>query len=520
MKIMNRLKIFSLLLLVSCIAFSCDDDDNDNNGEVALLSFGPAGVQHGETIKFIGNNLDEVTAIVLAPNIEIPSSSFVSQTSELIEITVPQEAEAGKLLLKTSQGDIETKTELSFDVDVEIASVTGEAKPGTNITITGSKLNWIEEIVFPTDLVVTEFVSQSMTEVVVTVPMEAETGFITFNTGGTDPLSFSSESELVVSLPQVTSIEPSSARHTDVITLTGENLDLVQSIIFGADKTVSSFESQTATAIEVAVPAGAEKGKLTLTQASPVDVETEQELTIILPKGSSVAPRPAVPGTDNITITGTDLDLVAKLTLAGTTAPIDVLAADFISQSATQIVLALPADADNGGISYTTIHGYSNILGVSVVLPGSGPPPLTITVFDESVMYSGGNWSWGNVTESGSTEQAYAGTKSWKHTNTGGDGGASVGGMSGVNASSLGTFKFALYGGPGTDNKQVAAILNDNWGNYNSVIIKEGKWTEFSIPLTSYPGVDKSNITRWIFKMEGASAGQYFYVDYVGFDPN
>jgi hypothetical protein len=518
MKKIFSLKAIYLMCMIASLGIvaSCDNDD-EGSGEVTLLSFGPAGVQHGETIKFIGTNLDKVTAVVLPPGIEISSSSFTSQSDGLIELVIPDAAEAGKLKLITPSGEIETKTELSFDVDVEITSITPEAKPGTNITISGSKVNWIEEVIFTDGLSVTEFVSKSLTEVVVTVPMEAQTGLIGFITGGTDPLSFNSEEELIVTLPAVTSMT-ASAKHLDNITLTGTNLDLVTSIILGGNKTVTEFVSQSETEIVLTVPAGTLKGKLRLKQASPVDVVTTQELTIILPAATSLTPQPAVPGTDDITINGTNLDLVAKLRLAGKNGVIEVLAAAFSTHTATQIVLALPADADNGGVSYTTIHDYTSTLGVNVTIPGAGPAPLALTLYDDQIFFGGGNWSWGGSADTGSTEQAYSGTKSWKHTNTGSDGGASVGGMSGADATGKTVFKFSLYGGPGTDNKQVAAILNDTWGNYIAVTLKEGQWTEYSIPVTSYPSVSLASITRWIFKCEGATAGQYFYVDRVGFD--
>lgn len=520
MKTTLKLKILWLacLFIASGIISSCDTEELDD-APVKLMSFGPSGVKHGETIKFIGTNLTKVTAIVLPSSVEIPASAFTSQSKGLIELVIPNEAEAGIVVLKTPDGDIETKTPLSFDVDVEITSITAEAKPGTNITISGDKVNWIEEVVFSDDMAVTEFVSKSLSEVVVTVPMEAETGFLIFKTGGTDPLSFASESELIVTLPAVTSISPMSIRHTDDLTLTGTDLDLVTAIVFAGDKVVADFVSQTETEIVVTVPVGSMKGKITLTQASPVDVVTSDELTIILPAGTSLSPQPAVPGTDNITIAGTNLDLVSKLTLAGEAGAVEVLAETFTTHTATEIAFALPAGATDGGVSYTTIHDYSGLLGVNVILPGDGPPPLAITLFDDQIFFGGGNWSWGNTTDAASTEQFYSGTKSWKHTNTGTDGGASVGGMTGVDASGQGVLKFSLYGGPGTDGKQVAAILNDNWGNYNSVVLQEGQWTEYSILLTSYPDITLNNVTRWIFKLEGAIAGDYLYIDRVGFDP-
>ncbi len=103
---------------------------------------------------------------------------------------MPDAAIAGKVVLKTAVGDITSKTVLSFAVPVTIVSVTKEARPGANVTIAGSKLNWVEKVVFgdSKDTVIT-FVSQSLTELVVQVPTNAKTGKLVLLTGGTEPLA-------------------------------------------------------------------------------------------------------------------------------------------------------------------------------------------------------------------------------------------------------------------------------------------------------------------------------------------
>jgi hypothetical protein len=515
---MRGLLATTIILLMGSSFFSSCNDEEEKNTKIVLNSFGPAGVKHGDMIKFIGLNLDKVTSIVL-PGVEVNANEFATRSSNLIELTVPQSAEAGKVILKTPEGDIETKTPLDFEVPVVISSITPEARPGANISIKGTLVNWIEEVTFSDEIVVTEFVSKTLNEVVVKVPIEAQTGFLIFGTGGTEPLSFASDEELIVTLPAVTSINPEAVRHTSNLSITGTDLDLVTSIVFQGDLTVTNFVSQSSTEIVVAVPAGALKGRLTLKQASPVDVVTTQELKIILPIGTAVAPKPAVPGTDNITITGTDLDLVAELTLPS--AP-TIPATSFISQSTTQIVLAVPVGAKSGGIAYKTIHGYSNNLGVSLIIPAPGPTPLAITLYDETMAPGGGDWSWDAVSsDPASTEQFYSGDVSWKYeTNNGG--GASSGGMNPVDVSGQGVFVFSLYGGPGTEGAQVAAILGDDsgdeWGSYNTVTLKEGKWTEYRIPLTSYATVNLTQVKRWILKVEGITSST-IYVDRVGFDP-
>lgn len=320
-----------------------------------------------------------------------------------------------------------------------------------------------------------------------------------------------------MTLPAVTSLSPEAIRHTSNLTIAGTNLDLITEIVFFDNISVQAedFVSQSETEIVVSVPATVEKGTIMLKQRSPIDIITAQELEIILPVGTEISPTPAIPGTDNVTIIGTDLDLVGAVKLPGIDDPI--ASSSFVSQSATQIVFSVPEGAASGGISYTTIHGYSNNLGVVLIIPSEGPRPLAITMFDETIEYGGGNWSWSGTSDIASGEQFYSGNVSWKFVTTEG-GGASTGGMSGINASSLGSFVFSLYGGPGTNGAQVAVILNDNWGNYNAVTLVEGQWTEYRLDFSLYPDIDFSNITRWIFKVEGITSST-IYVDRVGFDP-
>src|SRR6187431_78505 len=141
-----RIKALAMLLIVAGLVgyvSSCKEEE-EPSGDVALLSFGPAGVHHGDEITFFGVNLDKVSEIVFEPGVAVPKSAFASVASDRINIIVPDAAEAGKVTLKTPNGDIESKTILNFEVPVVLTSITEEAKPGTNITIKGDKLNWIE----------------------------------------------------------------------------------------------------------------------------------------------------------------------------------------------------------------------------------------------------------------------------------------------------------------------------------------------------------------------------------------
>src|SRR5688500_11723733 len=104
--------LLSLLCLFMSVAVltSCEKDDADSSSDqVALLSFGPTGAKHGDTLRFIGTRMDAVTAIQLTGAL-VPQASFIKQTPDGIWIIVPKETARGPVMLKTAGGDIVSKT--------------------------------------------------------------------------------------------------------------------------------------------------------------------------------------------------------------------------------------------------------------------------------------------------------------------------------------------------------------------------------------------------------------------------
>ena len=287
MKSLYNFKLLLLLCLLTSFGFltSCEEDTENtpNGGQVTLLSFGPTGAKHGEEIKFVGYNLNKVESIEL-PGVSVAKANFVEQTSDLIRLIVPEEATEGRVTLKVNGSeDVVSKTILSFEVPVTIASVPGVAKPGTNLTITGSKLNWVKGIIFgeSRDTIKT-FVSQSLNELVVQVPMNVKSGILKFLTGGTEPMVIEAENELKITLPAVTGLSPTPvARETD-LTITGTNLDLTRGILFkGITNEVTDFVSKTPTQLVVKVPKEAARGAITLVAYSGVMVESQQLIQIV-----------------------------------------------------------------------------------------------------------------------------------------------------------------------------------------------------------------------------------------------
>ena len=513
----KHLPAFALIALVLCTGIflsSCNEDEDKGSKQTELFSFGPAGVKHGEAIKFIGRNLDQVSSIVLAPGIEISADQFVTQTSDLIEILIPQAAEAGKVILKTSSGEIETKTALSFEVPVVITSVTNEARPGANISIQGELVNWIEEVEFTDGIVVTEFVSKSVDEVVVTVPMEAKTGFLIFRSGGTEPLEFDSEGELVVTLPTVSSLSPPSIRHALNLSITGTDLDLVTALKFTGSATIpmNNFVSQSATQIVVTVPATTTVGKLTLTVPSGEQVVTDQTLTIILPIVTALSPSNTAdhnPGT-TLTMTGTDLDLVDKIAFPGAATPVTNFTT---SPAGDQIQVVIPDGAKGGSLVVTTKHGFS----VPVTIPFGNQLQLAKVIFDEAIrspFAGGGGWN-ATSEDFANTENPRVGTISVKATFGGDWGGASqFGSWGNPPLSTAGTayFAFSIYGGPGTEGKVINVNIKDTSDAIVQVTIEEGEWKDVQIALSDIN--NPPQITEVWFQDRGWSGT--VFIDHVG----
>ena len=280
------------LLVIVCVSlslliFSCTKDKGSaSDSQVVLNSFGPTGSKIGDTLRFIGNNLQKVTQIKFtgdSAKATIDQKDFKEQTNTEIKVIVPSGAERGKVTLKSPEGNIVTKTPLDLSVTSTITSMTKVARHGENVTFTGNYLNWVSRVTFEGSAPVTHFVTQSMTQLVVAIPADAKTGVLSVFYAGTDSMEIKTVDTLTILMPQITNMNPNPVDTAVNLTITGSNLDLVSSIQFmNVQEAVTSFVSQTATQLLVRVPYGAIKGKLTFgVKNSTLTVQSPVELGII-----------------------------------------------------------------------------------------------------------------------------------------------------------------------------------------------------------------------------------------------
>lgn len=372
-----NIKTLTLIGLVSALMFvsnSCSKNESGSS-QVVLNSFGPGAIMRGQQLKFIGNNLDKVTAVVLPDNIEV--TTFVTKTSTSLVINVPDATVDGIVTLKTPQGDIETKTGLVVLEPITIASIApATARPGTTIKIQGTYLNLVASVTFGANktVVKADFVSQSPSEIDVIVPNDAQTAKIALADAQTIPNVIQSKDPFIVTTPVAATLAPTTVKAGTNLTITGTDLDLTKDVNFiGGTRVVSTdFVSQSATQIVVIVPADAKDGQLTLRPLSEVQVPTSA-ITLVAPTVSAVAPNPGKNG-GTISVTGTDLDLVSQVTFGGgKTGTIQS------GGSATSITVGIPKDALEGKVKFSTKSAkWDSTQSITLVKP-------TITTFTASV---------------------------------------------------------------------------------------------------------------------------------------
>lgn len=155
----------------------------------------------------------------------------------------------------------------------------------------------------------------------------------------------------------------------DVVTIKGDYLNLMHGVIFaGSDTTKEAeFVGHDRYTIQVKIPAEARTGVITLTDTikDGTSLETKEELTINTPEATPIKDRNIKAG-EILSIKGASFDQIVSVKFEGAT----VNAADFKSQSAAEITVAVPAKATDGTFYVVTKSGIEVPVGnIITVVP-------------------------------------------------------------------------------------------------------------------------------------------------------
>lgn len=428
----SRLLATTCFMLALGVFVSCNKDDNDkpNDGKAALYSFGPTGAKIGDTLRFIGVNLDQVTSVKFTGlNATVEKSNFKSQGSDLITLLVPASTERGKLVLKLSNGDsIVTKTPLNIGVKVTVASMTNQVRYGDNVTITGNYLNWVNKVTFAKGKMVQTFVSQSMNQLVVKAPADAENGPLLISYSGTDS----------------------------------------------------------------------------------AEIQTADTLRFIIPQVTNMSPNPIDTGA-NLTITGTNLDLVSSVSFLNVTSPVT----NFVSQSASQLVVKVPGDALRGKLTFGIKNSTLTVQSPMDLTLNTLPPlaDFPFAIYTDALQNTFQDWSYTATHDFNSTAVVRQGTKSIKSVYAGnGYQGTTFHAGTATSTTGYTTLEFSVFGETGTSGKKLNVVINGNYTSPPQVTIVEGAWTTFSLPLSSLG----SPATLGEIVLQSAGWSATIHIDHVG----
>lgn len=155
----------------------------------------------------------------------------------------------------------------------------------------------------------------------------------------------------------------------DVVTIKGDYLNLMHGVIFAGSDTIkeAEFVGHDRYTIQVKIPAEARTGVITLTDTikDGTSLETKEELTINTPEATPIKDRTIKAG-EILSIKGSSFDQIVSVKFEGAT----VDAADFKSQSAAEITVAVPAKATDGTFYVVTKSGIEVPVGnIITVVP-------------------------------------------------------------------------------------------------------------------------------------------------------
>lgn len=237
---------------------------------------------------------------------------------------------------------------------------------GGELRFLGSGLDNITSITLPGSGDITDIRVISSNEIRITVPQDATPGYVVLHHANGE---IKSMTELTFTEPiSLESISPMTAKSGDVITIKGEYLNLIKEVIFTEDVIVTEedFITHQRKEITLRVPDEAQSGNVIISDGAPELpnwIYSESPVTVTLPAAEAVKDiTKAKPG-DVISIKGSDLDLVRKVTMPNDDEVEFEVKGDVIS-------FTLPANVSDGTVCMIPGSGIKvAIATIGVALP-------------------------------------------------------------------------------------------------------------------------------------------------------
>jgi hypothetical protein len=338
--------------------------DQFADNDVTIRAWGPNPLLRGDTIRFIGTNLDQVTEVIFPENLSVAP---IKISNIELRAAAPATAIDGYIDLIYPGGKVTTKTEITYANEVEYLGIRTEHTPavaGDTVTITGDNFTSVTKVVFTdkVEVLAADFLTQTRYQIKLLLPDEAQTGDVYLLNGETATYPV----ELEITAPSVTGVTPLTDLKAgrDSIIISGTLLYVAKEIVFTGGAKVA-VENTNPNQIKVQVPAEAENGIITVVAKSGLEYPSTDEVTLLLPQGAAYAVADRYKAGDTITITGEDLDLVIDVAFSGKEAE-----AEFTYNKTTgDISAVIPATATDGAITLHCVAGMVTTPDITLVKP-------------------------------------------------------------------------------------------------------------------------------------------------------
>ena len=350
----------SLAAVTGCKKTELDTDQFEG---FTVAAVAPNPVMRGGELRIVGGSLENASEVRFAGGITVTDISVVTKgTRSEIRVTVPLEGpEVGKVTVGDKDGrQASTRFDLTFTEPISIDSFSPDVVlSGDVLTIKGEYLNVVKTVIFSGEVMVNEFEGQSRHELSVKVPANALTGPVIVsdvdevNDDSTIPNRIYTASDLTIGAPTVDSFGgTATVKAGKAFTVSGKHLDMIQTVNLPNAEEIEFTLNGTNTELSFILPAKAKSGTLILKsfngdqfEVGRIDAVVAKDLTV-----ASLAEDGRFKAGNEVKITGSDLDLVTKVTFGG-----GVESSFYFSEGA--LLTQLPAEAKDGAVTVTMESG-------------------------------------------------------------------------------------------------------------------------------------------------------------------
>jgi hypothetical protein len=174
---------------------------------------------------------------------------------------------------------------------------------------------------------------------------------------------------------------------------------------------------------------------------------------------------------DQVTISGNHFNGVSEVKFGNTVATI-------VSKSNQQLKVNVPAGITSAFITVTTPVG----MATSPIRFG-----FKYVIYDEKLQTGWSNTSYSSTAVLNHTTTVKRGTTAISNAYTVGFGGFRLSKAApAVSLAGYSAIKFSIFGGPGTEAKRARVIINGVSTTAFQILLKEGAWSTFEIPLSNF----------------------------------